>query len=538
VPAGPAPLSAAARGARRLGVLGGSFDPPHLGHLHAARRARDAFALEHVVFVPAARPPHKPERILAEGAERLEMLALLLADEPDVSVWDTELGRSGPSYTVDTLRELRPARAGAGALLPDPGRGQPGGLSALARERGDRAPGAAGPGAPRGARRARRSPPTHSPRSRARAWSSGAWPRPRWRRARPSCARRWRAARSRASWSRRGWPSTCARAGCIAVHEGACVSAGGSARFVGVALAAALATLALARLARRIGWTDAAQGPDAARKLQLRPVPAVGGAALLLALACAGESPWSAAEAALWNDGLPAPAWRWAALALVFGVGLWDDRARLAPGAKALAQLAALAPLALGAGLAGRWSSALWLLALGFLALNALNTFDNADGCLASLCALGFAPVAPLVTAASLGFLPLNLDAARHPERRAPSAYLGDSGAFVLGFLVLVNPGAAGVLVLPLLDLARLSVARVRAGSRPWLGDRRHLAHRLAARGLGAPAVALLQCAIAAPACLLVARADTRLALAGCAATAVAFACALRAAPEARVPAV
>ncbi|MSR62360.1 MAG: nicotinate (nicotinamide) nucleotide adenylyltransferase [Planctomycetes bacterium] len=104
---GSVPLSAEARRARRLGVLGGSFDPPHLGHLHAARRAREAFALEHVVFVPAARPPHKPERILAEAEERLQMLSLLLADEREVSLWDTELTRNGPSYTVDTLRELR-----------------------------------------------------------------------------------------------------------------------------------------------------------------------------------------------------------------------------------------------------------------------------------------------------------------------------------------------------------------------------------------------------------------------------------------------
>jgi nicotinate-nucleotide adenylyltransferase len=108
-----APLSDAARRATRLGVLGGSFDPPHLGHLHAARRAREAFALDHVVFVPAARPPHKPERHLAGERERLEMLALLLADEPDASVWGVELGRRGPSYTVDTLRALR-------ALVPPP----------------------------------------------------------------------------------------------------------------------------------------------------------------------------------------------------------------------------------------------------------------------------------------------------------------------------------------------------------------------------------------------------------------------------------
>ncbi len=111
--ADPAPLSAAARGAQRLGILGGSFDPPHLGHLHAARRAREAFALEHVVFVPAARPPHKLARALAGARERLEMLALLLEGEPDISVWGVELVRRGPSYTVDTLRALR-------ALVPTP----------------------------------------------------------------------------------------------------------------------------------------------------------------------------------------------------------------------------------------------------------------------------------------------------------------------------------------------------------------------------------------------------------------------------------
>jgi nicotinate-nucleotide adenylyltransferase len=86
--------------------LGGSFDPPHFGHLFAARQARAAFQLEHVLFVPAARPPHKPGRRLASAADRLAMLALLLADEPNCSLWDVELQRAGPSYTVDTLREL------------------------------------------------------------------------------------------------------------------------------------------------------------------------------------------------------------------------------------------------------------------------------------------------------------------------------------------------------------------------------------------------------------------------------------------------
>ena len=103
-------LDPAARGVRRLGMLGGSFDPPHRGHLHMARVAREACALEHVVFVPAARPPHKPERVLAAGEERVRMLALLLEDEASCSmssIWAVELERAGPSYTIDTVRRLR-----------------------------------------------------------------------------------------------------------------------------------------------------------------------------------------------------------------------------------------------------------------------------------------------------------------------------------------------------------------------------------------------------------------------------------------------
>ncbi|MEW6072694.1 MAG: nicotinate (nicotinamide) nucleotide adenylyltransferase [Planctomycetota bacterium] len=100
-------LAARARRAERLGVLGGSFDPPHLGHLHVARAARASFRLDHVLFVPAARNPHKPGRLIAGGAERAAMLELLLADLPWTSVWRIELDRPGPSYTVDTIEALR-----------------------------------------------------------------------------------------------------------------------------------------------------------------------------------------------------------------------------------------------------------------------------------------------------------------------------------------------------------------------------------------------------------------------------------------------
>jgi nicotinate-nucleotide adenylyltransferase len=98
-------------GVRRLGIMGGSFDPVHVGHLHVASAAAAAFELEHVLFVPAARPPHKPGRRLAPGADRVAMLRLALADRPDWSIDALELEREGPSYTIDTVRAL-PARHG------------------------------------------------------------------------------------------------------------------------------------------------------------------------------------------------------------------------------------------------------------------------------------------------------------------------------------------------------------------------------------------------------------------------------------------
>lgn len=92
---------------QRLGIFGGSFDPPHGGHLHAARAAQGAFQLDRVLFVPAARPPHKPGRRLASGADRLALLELLITGEADFELDGRELSRSGPSFSVDTLEQLR-----------------------------------------------------------------------------------------------------------------------------------------------------------------------------------------------------------------------------------------------------------------------------------------------------------------------------------------------------------------------------------------------------------------------------------------------
>ncbi len=88
-----------------IGILGGTFDPIHLAHLRSAEEAREALALERVLFVPAAEPPWKRGRA-APFADRLEMVRLALAPNPAFEACEIEGERPGPSYTVDTLREL------------------------------------------------------------------------------------------------------------------------------------------------------------------------------------------------------------------------------------------------------------------------------------------------------------------------------------------------------------------------------------------------------------------------------------------------
>jgi nicotinate-nucleotide adenylyltransferase len=88
-----------------LGILGGTFDPIHLAHLRIAEEAREALALARVLFVPAADPPWK--RAVASYADRLEMVRLAVAPNPAFEASDVEGGRPGPSYTVETLEELR-----------------------------------------------------------------------------------------------------------------------------------------------------------------------------------------------------------------------------------------------------------------------------------------------------------------------------------------------------------------------------------------------------------------------------------------------
>lgn len=91
----------------RIGILGGTFDPVHLGHLAVAAAARDHWHLDTLLFIPAASPPHKLRAPLAPFADRLAMLRLALAGKDGFAISEMERDRPGPSYSIDTLKELR-----------------------------------------------------------------------------------------------------------------------------------------------------------------------------------------------------------------------------------------------------------------------------------------------------------------------------------------------------------------------------------------------------------------------------------------------
>ena len=91
---------------RRVGVLGGSFDPPHLAHLALARTAIDALKLDELRWLPAAAPWQKAGRVITDTVHRRAMVAALIASQPRMAIDDRELKRGGVTYTIDTVREL------------------------------------------------------------------------------------------------------------------------------------------------------------------------------------------------------------------------------------------------------------------------------------------------------------------------------------------------------------------------------------------------------------------------------------------------
>jgi nicotinate-nucleotide adenylyltransferase len=92
---------------RRVGLMGGTFDPVHYGHLVVAEEVYAALDLAEMLFVPAGQPPHKPNLVVTEAQHRLAMLELAIAGNPHFSISRVDLDRPGPSYTVETLRLLR-----------------------------------------------------------------------------------------------------------------------------------------------------------------------------------------------------------------------------------------------------------------------------------------------------------------------------------------------------------------------------------------------------------------------------------------------
>ena len=89
-----------------IGILGGTFNPPHMGHLVMAQEALDQLGLDRVVFMPVAVPPHKEAREDPGGKARVALCRLAVEDDERFAVSDLEVRRGGASYTVDTLREL------------------------------------------------------------------------------------------------------------------------------------------------------------------------------------------------------------------------------------------------------------------------------------------------------------------------------------------------------------------------------------------------------------------------------------------------
>lgn len=92
---------------RRIGVFGGTFDPVHIGHLAAAEDAAFLLGLEQILFIPNRIPPHKQQQAVTAVVDRVAMLRVAIEDDPLFQISTIELERQGPSFTLDTLRELK-----------------------------------------------------------------------------------------------------------------------------------------------------------------------------------------------------------------------------------------------------------------------------------------------------------------------------------------------------------------------------------------------------------------------------------------------
>ena len=92
---------------RKIGILGGTFNPVHCGHLIIAESVRESFSLDKILFIPSGQPPHKPDSEVIDAECRMEMVRLAIHSNPCFEASRAEVDRKGYSYTVDTLRLLR-----------------------------------------------------------------------------------------------------------------------------------------------------------------------------------------------------------------------------------------------------------------------------------------------------------------------------------------------------------------------------------------------------------------------------------------------
>jgi nicotinate-nucleotide adenylyltransferase len=97
----------------KLGILGGTFNPIHYGHLAAAEEVSDRLGLKRVLFVPSFIPPHKKDEDIPSVIHRMQMVRLAIADNPLFELSDIEITRGGMSYTIDTMKSLRKTMADA-----------------------------------------------------------------------------------------------------------------------------------------------------------------------------------------------------------------------------------------------------------------------------------------------------------------------------------------------------------------------------------------------------------------------------------------
>jgi len=265
---------------------------------------------------------------------------------------------------------------------------------------------------------------------------------------------------------------------------------------VAVIGASVVLTALLVGIAPLLGWFDRREGLEYRKPIE-ENIPVVGGAAILGAMALAH----------VLDSSLLLP---WPALLAAFLLGLVDDirRGGLSPAVKLSGQItvATLLIVIPGSGFEDHSSTdLLTMAAVALVAMNAVNLFDHADGMAGTACCLALAPGSASLAAAVGGYLPFNVFLRNRKTFResVPLAMLGDSGTHLLGVAVAVTPGAAWLLVVPLLDAGRVIFARMLRGQPFWEGDRTHLGNRLAGIGFSPVSTSLVVALLVSPPLLL-----------------------------------